>query len=49
MLILRDLRGASSAEACRVLQIDDLTHRVRLCRARATLRSALQDSRRLAA
>ena len=49
VLILRDLRGVSSAEACRVSQIDDLTHRVRLCRARATLRSALQDSRRLAA
>ena len=31
-----------------MLQINDLTQRVRLCRARARLRSALQDSRRLA-
>jgi len=48
VLILRDLRGASSAEACRMLRINDLTQRVRLCRARARVRSALQDSRRRA-
>jgi len=49
VVILRDLRGASSAEACRVLQINDLTQRARLCRARARLRSALQDFWRLSA
>ena len=49
VLVLRDLRGASSVEACRVLRINDLTQRVRLSRARATIRSALQDDGRLAA
>jgi len=49
VLVLRDLRGASSAEACRALRINDLTQRVRLSRARATLRNALQGDQRLAA
>ena len=42
VVVLRDLKGASSAETCRALQINDLTQRVRLSRARATLRLALQ-------
>ena len=50
VVVLRDLKGASSAETCRALQITDLTQRVRLSRARATLRLALQQGdRRLAA
>jgi len=49
VVVLRDLEGASSTEACRVLQINDLTQRVRLSRGRATLRLALQEDRRLAA
>jgi RNA polymerase sigma-70 factor, ECF subfamily len=49
VIVLRDLEGASSIETCRVLSINDLTQRVRLSRARATLRSALQGDRRLAA
>ncbi|HZX43075.1 MAG TPA: sigma-70 family RNA polymerase sigma factor [Myxococcaceae bacterium] len=44
VVVLRDLKGASSAETCRALQINDLTQRVRLSRARATLRLALQGS-----
>jgi RNA polymerase sigma-70 factor (ECF subfamily) len=48
VLLLRDLGGASSAEACRVLQINDLTQRVRLCRARSTVRQAVRADRRLA-
>jgi DNA-directed RNA polymerase specialized sigma24 family protein len=42
VVVLRDLKGASSAETCRALQNNDLTQRVRLSRARATLRLALQ-------
>jgi RNA polymerase sigma-70 factor, ECF subfamily len=49
VVVLRDLEGASSTETCQVLRITDLTQRVRLSRGRATLRSALQDDRRLAA
>jgi DNA-directed RNA polymerase specialized sigma24 family protein len=49
VLLLRDLGGASSAEACRVLQINDLTQRVRLCRARWTVRQAVRADRPLAA
>ena len=49
MVVLRDLKGASSAETCRQLQINDPTQRVRLSRARATLRLALQGDRRLVA
>jgi RNA polymerase sigma-70 factor, ECF subfamily len=41
VLRLRDLEGASPAEACRVLRINDLALRVRLCRARASIRRAL--------
>jgi len=41
VVLLRDFAGASSGEACRVLQINDLTLRVRLCRARASIRQAL--------
>ena len=43
VVLLRDLGTASSVEACRVLAINDLTQRIRLCRARATLRKALQE------
>ena len=35
-------------ETCRVLRINDLTQRVRLSRARASLRLALQDGPRMA-
>ena len=42
VVVLRDLKGASSAETCQALQINDLTQRVRLSRARAALRLALQ-------
>jgi RNA polymerase sigma factor, sigma-70 family len=49
VVVLRDLRGASSAEACQALQINDLTQRVRLSRGRATLRQALQGGPRLVA
>src|SRR5215831_4215882 len=41
VLLLRDFEGASPAEACRVLKISDLAQRVRLCRARASIRQAL--------
>ena len=43
VVVLRDLEGASSADACRVLMISDGTQRVRLSRARATLRLVLQQ------
>lgn len=49
VVVMRDLEGASSAEACRTLKITDLTQRVRLSRARATLQLALRDDRRLVA
>ena len=49
VVVLRDLDGASSAETCRVLRINDLTQRVRLSRGRAALRSAIQERPRLAA
>ncbi|HUM12300.1 MAG TPA: sigma-70 family RNA polymerase sigma factor [Myxococcaceae bacterium] len=49
VVVLRDLQGASSAEACRTLRINDLTQRVRLSRARATLRLALREDRLLVA
>ncbi|HET6983853.1 MAG TPA: sigma-70 family RNA polymerase sigma factor [Myxococcaceae bacterium] len=41
VVVLRDLEGASAAHTCQVLQINDLTHRVRLSRARASIRRAL--------
>jgi len=41
VLLLRDFAGASPAEACRALRINDLTQRVRLSRARASIRQAL--------
>jgi RNA polymerase sigma-70 factor (ECF subfamily) len=41
VVLLRDLAGASPAEACRALQINDLAQRVRLCRARKSIRQAL--------
>ena len=44
VLLLRDFAGASASEACRVLRINDLAHRVRLCRARASIRQALHAS-----
>jgi RNA polymerase sigma-70 factor (ECF subfamily) len=43
VLLLRDFAAASPAEACRALRINDLTLRVRLCRARASIRRALSD------
>ena len=43
VVILRDLKGASPVEACRMLRISDLTQRVRLSRGRARLRHALQN------
>lgn len=43
VLLLRDFEAASPAEACRALRINDLTLRVRLCRARASIRRALSD------
>ena len=49
VVVLRDFQGASSAEACEVLQITDLAQRVHLCRARKTLRRALADDARLCA
>jgi len=49
VVVLRDLEGASSAEACQLLAINDLTQRVRLCRARATLHMALREDRRAVA
>ena len=49
VVVMRDLKGASSAETCRALQINDLTQRVRLSRARATLRLALQGGPSLVA
>lgn len=49
VVLLRDLGRASPVEACRVLAINDLTQRVRLCRARATLRQALQEDQLLCA
>jgi len=42
VVLLRDIHGASPAETCRALAINDLTHRVRLCRARASLRLAVE-------
>lgn len=49
VVVLRDLEGASSAEACQLLEINDLTQRVRLSRARATLHMALREDRRAVA
>jgi len=41
VLLLRDFAGASPAETCGVLGINDLAQRVRLSRARASIRKAL--------
>jgi RNA polymerase sigma-70 factor (ECF subfamily) len=49
VVVLRDFQGASPAEACEVLEITDIAQRVHLCRARATLRRALEDDGRLCA
>ena len=49
VVVLRDIEGASSAETCRVLHINDLTQRVRLSRGRSVLRSAIQENPQLAA
>lgn len=49
VVVLRDIEGASSVETCEVLQINDLTQRVRLSRGRAALRSAIQEDPQLAA
>jgi RNA polymerase sigma-70 factor, ECF subfamily len=43
VVVLRDLRGATPAQACRAMGLTDLAHRVHLCRARARLRRVLED------
>jgi RNA polymerase sigma-70 factor (ECF subfamily) len=43
VLVLRDLRGATSAQACRALRLTDLAHRSHLCRARARIRRVLEE------
>jgi RNA polymerase sigma-70 factor, ECF subfamily len=43
VVVLRDLRGATPAEACRAMRVTDLAHRVHLCRARARIRQMLED------
>jgi len=43
VFVLRDLDGASPAEACRALRLTDLAHRVQLCRARARIRRAFDE------
>jgi RNA polymerase sigma-70 factor, ECF subfamily len=49
VIVLRDFQGASPAEACDTLQMTDLAHRIHLCRARATVRRALESEERLCA
>jgi RNA polymerase sigma-70 factor, ECF subfamily len=49
VVVLRDFHGATPAEARDALAITDLAHRVRLCRARATIRRVLEDDQRLCA
>ena len=49
VVLLRDIHGASPTETCRALAITDLTQRVRLSRARASLRRALEGDARVAA
>jgi len=41
VVLLRDVLGASSADACRLLAISDSAQRIRLHRGRSTLRRAL--------
>jgi len=43
VVVLRDVHGSSSSETCQVLEISEEAQRVRLCRARATLRLALAE------
>lgn len=43
VVLLRAFRGASPEETCQFLDISDAAQRVRLCRARATLRDALRE------
>ena len=43
VVLLRDFCGASPEKTCHVLGISDAAQRVRLCRARATLRDALRE------
>src|SRR5262249_38720334 len=42
VLVLRDIDGLSPAQACKVLGLTDVAHRVQLCRARARIRRALE-------
>jgi len=44
VILLRDFAGLNSAQTCRALCISDLAQRIRLCRARATLRGALAQA-----
>lgn len=49
VVLLRDFQGASPAQACDLLEISDRAQRVHLCRARATLRRALEQDELLCA
>jgi len=43
VLVLRDLQGATAAQACKKLRLTDLAQRVHLCRARARIRRFLEE------
>ena len=44
VVVLRDFRGASPAQACKTLRISDLAQRIHLCRGRARIRQALESN-----
>jgi RNA polymerase sigma-70 factor (ECF subfamily) len=43
VLVLRDLKGATAAQACKALRLTDLAQRVHLCRARARIRRLFDE------
>ena len=49
VIVLRDFQGMSPAEACDILEMTDLAQRIHLCRARASVRRALENEERLCA
>jgi RNA polymerase sigma-70 factor (ECF subfamily) len=49
VIVLRDFQGASPTETCEIMEMTDLAHRIHLCRARASVRRALENEERLCA
>ena len=49
VIVLRDFQGASPTETCEIMEMTDLAQRIHLCRARATVRRALENEERLCA